>query len=300
MQTTLYIASGIIVSLLIIAEIIIRFFFKSVELRQRLHTWWGLAAVLLSAILLQGQWVAILWAIISFLAFREYVSLIPLRQADRPALWACFLSIPLQYYWVATQWYGMFIIFIPVYMLLILPLLLMSGGQTQGFLHAAGRLHWGLMITIFSVSHAAFLQQLPTDPNMGAALLLCLLFFTAFNDIAQYIWGKSFGRHKITPSISPNKTWEGFLGGVATTTALMMCFAPYLTPLTYLEAFAAGLIISVGGFFGDLSISAIKRDVGIKDSGNALPGHGGILDRLDSLMFTAPLFFHFVRYFHFG
>jgi phosphatidate cytidylyltransferase len=299
MQNTLYMASGIIIGLLLIAEIIVRFVFKSVELRQRLHTWWGLAAVLLSAILLQGQWVAVLWAMISFLAFREYISLIPLRQADRLALWACFLSIPLQYYWVATQWYGMFIIFIPVYMLLILPLLLMSGGQTQGFLHAAGRLHWGLMITIFSVSHAAFLQRLPADPKMGAGLLLCLLFLTAFNDIAQYIWGKSFGRHKITPSISPNKTWEGFLGGVVTTTVLMVVLAPYLTPLTHLEAIAAGLIISVGGFFGDLSISAIKRDVGIKDSGNALPGHGGILDRLDSLMFTAPLFFHFVRYFHF-
>jgi len=299
MQNTLYLASGIIIGLLLIAEILVRFVFKSVELRQRLHTWWGLAAVLLSAILLQGQWVAVLWAMISFLAFREYISLIPLRQADRLALWACFLSIPLQYYWVATQWYGMFIIFIPVYMLLILPLLLMSGGQTRGFLHAAGRLHWGLMMTVFSVSHVAFLQRLPADPKMGAGLLLCLLFLTAFNDIAQYIWGKSVGRHKITPSISPNKTWEGFLGGVVTTIALMMLFAPYLTPLTHLEAFAAGLIISVGGFLGDLSISAIKRDVGIKDSGNALPGHGGILDRLDSLMFTAPLFFHFVRYFHF-
>ena len=299
MQTTLYIASGLIVSLLFLAEILVRFFFKSIELRQRLNTWWGLSVVLLITILLQNQWIAVLWAMISFLAFREYVSLIPLRQADRLALWACFLSIPLQYYWVATHWYGMFIIFIPVYMLLILTILLIFSGQTQGFLHAVGRLHWGLMITVFSVSHAAFLQRLPTDSNQGAGLLLCLLFLTAFNDIAQYIWGKSFGRHKITPSISPNKTWEGFLVGVFSTTALMMLFAPYLTPLTHLEAFAAGLIISVGGFFGDLSISAIKRDVGIKDSGNALPGHGGILDRLDSLMFTAPLFFHFVRYFHF-
>jgi phosphatidate cytidylyltransferase len=291
MQTTLYIASGMIISLLILIEIMIRFFFKSVELRQRLQTWWGLVAILMSVILFQDQWVTILWGVISFFTFREYISLIPLRQADRSALWACFLSIPLQYYWVATQWYGMFIIFIPVYMLLILPLLLINSGQTQGFLHSAGRLHWGLMITVFSVSHAAFLQRLPADPNMGAALLLCLLFLTAFNDIAQYIWGKSVGRHKITPSISPNKTWEGFLGGVFSTTALMTLFAPYLTPLTPLEAFAAGLIISVGGFFGDLSISAIKRDIGIKDS--------GILGRLDSLMFTAPLFFHFVRYFHF-
>lgn len=299
MQTTLYIASGLIIGLLVIAEIIVRFFFKSVELRQRLHTWWGLAVVLLSAILLQDQWIAILWGFISFVALREYISLIPLRQADRPALWACFLSIPLQYYWVAIKWYGMFIIFVPVYMLLILPILLMMGGQTKGFLHAAGRLHWGLMITVFSVSHAAFLQGLPTDPNMGASLLLCLLFLTSFNDIAQYIWGKSLGRHKITPSISPNKTWEGFLGGVFTTTLLMVVIAPYLTPLKPASAVAAGLIISVGGFLGDLSISAIKRDVGIKDSGNALPGHGGILDRLDSLMFTAPLFFHFVRYFHF-
>lgn len=125
------------------------------------------------------------------------------------------------------------------------------------------------------------------------------MLLTQLNDVAQYLWGKSLGRHKIVPKVSPNKTWAGFLGGVATTTLLAWLIAPWLTPLTEMESVLAGLLIGVCGFVGDVVISALKRDIGVKDSGSLLPGHGGILDRLDSLTYTAPLFFHFIRYLHY-
>jgi phosphatidate cytidylyltransferase len=133
----------------------------------------------------------------------------------------------------------------------------------------------------------------------GPALVLYLVFLTQFNDVAQFLFGKSFGRHKVVPKVSPGKTWEGLLGGVATTVTLAVVLAPWLTPLRRAESVAAGVMIGLGGFLGDIVISALKRDLGIKDSGSLLPGHGGILDRIDSLTYTAPLFFHYVYYLHF-
>jgi phosphatidate cytidylyltransferase len=199
------------------------------------------------------------------------------------------------------HWYGMFIVFIPVYAFLLLPMHMVLIGETSGFLRAAGSLHWGLMTMVFALSHVAFLLVLPGSVNPhggGPGLVLYLLLLTEFNDVAQYIWGRTLGRHKVIPKVSPNKTVEGFLGGVATTLLLAWLLAPRLTPLTPGEALLAGVIIGVGGFVGDVVISALKRDLGIKDSGALLPGHGGVLDRIDSLLYTAPLFFHFVWYLH--
>jgi phosphatidate cytidylyltransferase len=215
--------------------------------------------------------------------------------------WA-YVTVPLQYYWVGTGWYGMFIIFIPVYAFLFLPMRMVIVGETRQFLHAAGALHWGLMTTVFSLSHLAFLLALPEDKNPaggGAGLVLFLVFLTEFNDVAQYVWGKSLGRHKIIPKVSPNKTWEGFLGGVATSVLSAWLLAPWLTPLNLQDALIVGVMIPLAGFVGDVVISAVKRDIGVKDAGSLLPGHGGILDRVDSLTYTAPLFFHFLRYFYY-
>lgn len=130
-------------------------------------------------------------------------------------------------------------------------------------------------------------------------LLIYLVFLTEFNDVAQYIWGNSFGKRKISPTVSPNKTVAGFLGGVLTTTALAVILAPFLTPLVQYEAVGAGLLIGLSGFVGEVTISALKRDIGVQDSGSLLPSHGGILDRLDSLTYTAPLFFHYVFFLHY-
>ena len=275
---------------------------NATELRLRVRTWWLIVAVFTAAVAFNKTVSIVVLAFVSFLAFKEYLSLIPTRRADhRVLLWA-YLAIPFQYYWVGIAWYGMFIIFIPVYAFLFLPMRMVMIGETQGFLRAAGTLHWGLMITVFGLSHMAYLLALPDAANPAGAsvgLLLYLVFLTEINDVAQYIWGKSFGRRKVTPTVSPNKTVEGMVGGVLTTTVLAVLLAPWLTPLSSLESVAAGALIGIAGFIGDVTISAVKRDIGVKDSGNTLPGHGGILDRLDSLTYTAPLFFHFIRYLHY-
>ncbi len=272
------------------------------ELSQRIRSWWIMVAIFTAAMVLSPTISLIFFAFISFLALKEYLSIIPTRRADRRVLFWAYLAIPLQYYWIAIGWYGMFIIFIPVFMFLFLPLRMIIIGETKSFLQAIGTLHWGLMTMVFSVSHVAFLLVLPEESNPvggGAGLVLYLVFLTQFNDVSQYVWGKMLGRRKIVPTVSPNKTWEGFLGGVATTTLLALLLAPILTPIEWPMAILAGLGISVGGFIGDVTISALKRDIGVKDSSSLLPGHGGILDRIDSLTYTAPLFFHFIYYLYY-
>ncbi len=272
------------------------------ELAARVNSWWIMAGVFAAAMALDRTLSIIFLGFVSFLALKEYLSVIPTRRTDRRVLFWAYLAIPVQFYWVATAWYGMFIIFIPVYLFLLLPMRMVLIGETTGFLRAAGSLHWGMMLTVFNLSHMAFLLALPEGVNPsggGAGLVLFLMFLTQFNDVAQYVWGKTLGKHKIIPKVSPKKTWEGFAGGVATTTLAAWVLAPHLTPLTSWEGPAAGLLIGLAGFIGDVNISALKRDLGIKDSGSLIPGHGGILDRVDSLTFTAPLFFHFLYYLHY-
>lgn len=272
------------------------------ELRQRIRSWWLIVALCSLALMFSRAAALLFFGVISFLALKEYLTLIPTRQTDRRVLFWAYLSIPVQYFWIGIEWYGMFIIFIPVYLFLLLPVAMVLSGETQGHLRVAGTLHWGLMSMVFSLSHLAYLLVLPQGeyPHVsGPGLVLFLLLLTELNDVAQYCWGKLLGRHKISPTISPNKTVEGFVGGVLTTVPLAALLAPWLTPFSVLDALLAGALIAVAGFFGDLSLSALKRDLGIKDSGNLLPGHGGILDRVDSLTYTAPLFFHFTRYFYF-
>jgi phosphatidate cytidylyltransferase len=281
------------------------------ELRLRVRTWWIIVCLFALAVLLNRAGVLVFFGVVSALSLREYLALVPPRASDwRILLWT-YLSIPLQYYWIYIEWYGLFIIFIPVYLFLLLPTRLVFMGITDGFVQSTAALHWGLMTTVFSISHAAYLLVLEPGANprwpvhwpagtnsasAGAGLLLFLVLLTELNDIFQYLWGKSIGRIHIAPRVSPRKTLGGFLGGVATTTLLATAIGPWLTFMDWGRSMLAGLMIGLAGFAGDLSISAVKRDLGVKDSGTTLPGHGGILDRIDSLTYTAPLFFHLVWY----
>jgi phosphatidate cytidylyltransferase len=192
----------------------------------------------------------------------------------------------------------MFIVFIPVWMMLVVSARMVMIGDTKDYLRAVGTIQWGMLLMVFSISHQAYLLVL--KPGSGAALVLYLVVLTQLNDVAQYVWGKALGRHKIVPTVSPNKTLEGLVGGILTTTALSMLLAPVLTPLSLHHSIAAGLMIGAGGFLGDTTIGAVKRDIGVKDAGTMLPGHGGVLDRVNSLTYTAPLFFHFLRFFYAG
>ncbi len=271
------------------------------ELIARIKAWWIMAAVFFGAIAVSNRISLLFFGFLSFWALKEYITLLKTRPADHRALVWAFLAVPIQYIWVGMNWYGMFIIFIPVYMFLFLPIRLVLARETTGFVASASQIQWGLMAFVFGLSHLAMLLTLPAASNSsanGRTLLLFLVFVVEMSDVLQFVWGKTLGRHKILPTVSPNKTWEGFLGGIITT-SLASLLIRFLTPFTPWETIGVALLLTVAGFLGGAVMSAVKRDFGVKDFGGLIPGHGGMLDRVDSLCYAAPVFFHYLHYFHY-
>ena len=303
---TLWVLSSILV-ILILSTLITYIMMKKnpsnglTEVMLRIKSWWFMFFIFTLALVIHSTISLIFMCILSFLALKEYFSLIPFNRSHRLVIFWAYLSIPIQFLFIYFELYGMFIIFIPVYMFLLIPIQAIIVGDTKNFLHSISAVQWGMMLMVFGLSHLAFLLVLPgrEDSTAGAGLVLFLVVLTQANDVAQFIWGKTLGKHKIVPKVSPNKTWEGFIGGVITTTLLSMILAPLITPLTLFGSIIAGLYIGIMGFIGDVNISALKRDLNIKDTSALIPGHGGLLDRVDSLTYTAPLFFHFARFFYY-
>lgn len=271
------------------------------ELRERTSSWWWMATLLFAAVYVGDLPSLAFFAFLSFWALKEYVTLLDTRAADHGALVLAFLSIPVQYFWIWRNDYGLFTIFIPVYVFLMLPVRLVLARETAGFVASASQIQWGLMAFVFGLSHLRYVASFPAAAGGradGRALLLFLVFVVEISDVFQFVWGKTLGRHKVIPSVSPNKTWEGLVGGVATAMLLSLALR-FLTPFSVRETLLVSFIVCLAGFLGGAVMSAVKRDFGVKDFGALIPGHGGMLDRLDSLCYAAPLFFHYVRYFHY-
>jgi phosphatidate cytidylyltransferase len=270
------------------------------NLNARIGAWWVMSAAFGVAVLTGGVGTIVLFALLSFLALREFVTLSPTARADHSALtWAFFVVIPLQYVLVAIEWYGLLSIMIPVYVFLLLAARIVLAGDTERFLERTATIQWGLMACVYCVSYAPALLLLDVegyDAGSGK-LLLFLVVVVQASDVLQYVWGKLVGLRPIAPAISPNKTWEGFAGGVASATLLGTALW-WATPFSPPAAAALALLIALCGFAGGLVMSAIKRDRGVKDFGSVIPGHGGVLDRIDSLLFAAPIFFHVTRFFY--
>ena len=268
------------------------------ELKDRTKSWWIMSVMFIGATVFSTKISYVAIAFLSFMAFRELYSILGFRQSDRQAIFWAFLTIPIQYLLAYVGWYGAFIIFIPVVAFLLLPFRFVLKGDTVGIIKSMATLQWILMLTVFGISHLAYLLSLHEIEGFkagGRGLLLFVVFITEINDVMQFVWGKMLGKHKIIPKISPNKTWEGFIGGIISTTVIGY-FLVFLTPMTGLQAILVSFMVAVSGFIGDIVMSSIKRDIGVKDTGSSIPGHGGVLDRIDSLAYTAPTFFHIIYY----
>ena len=268
------------------------------NLNARINAWWVMTLVLVLAFVTGHIGSTFLFFLVSFAALRECLSLVYSRRGDYAVLVACFyIVLPVQYYFVLTDWYGMFAIFIPVYAFLLLPILAGLSGDPTRFLDRTAKIQWSLMVSVFCISHVPFLLNLKI-PNFDQNILLVIFLIAVVqaSDVLQYIWGKLLGKRKIAPVLSPSKTVEGFVGGVLSATALATALW-WITPFTPFQAGLIGLVICLMGFAGGLVMSAIKRDFGVKDWGHMIKGHGGMMDRVDSICFAAPIFFHIVRYF---
>lgn len=269
------------------------------NLNARIFSWWLMLIALLFAFWFDHIGATLLFFLISFASLREFMTLIYRRRSDHNAIVACFyILLPLQYYFVLTNWYGMFAVLIPVYAFLILPIISGLSSDTTGLFERTAKIQWGAMITIFCLSHvpAIMTLEIPNFQDQNILLLIFMIAVVQSSDVLQYVFGMLVGKRKIMPALSPNKTVAGTVGGISTATALAASLY-WLTPFTPFQAAVIGLITCVMGFFGGLVMSGIKRSYGVKDWGKMINGHGGMLDRVDSICFAAPVFFHLVRYY---
>jgi phosphatidate cytidylyltransferase len=269
------------------------------NLRARVRSWWVMVAIFAVAFLLGQGATLLLFALASFFALREFVTLTPTRRGDhKPLFLAFFVLIPVQYLLIAYDLYGIFAIFIPVYAFLLLPAFAAVADDPDDFLARSAKIQWGLMIAVYCISHAPALMllEIPGYASQNALLVFFLVLVVQMSDVMQYVFGKLFGRTKIAPRVSPSKTVAGFLGG-GTAAALIGAAMWWITPFTPLQALAFSAIIVLMGFLGGLTLSAVKRSLGAKDWGVMIEGHGGMLDRMDSVSFAAPVFFHLTRWF---
>lgn len=268
------------------------------NLNARIRAWWVMVTVLAGALLLGWTATILLFGLLSFYALREFLSLTPTKPADHwPLLAAFYVFLPAQYVLIGMDWYGLFSILIPTYGFLLLPILGVVRGDTQDFVPRMARIQWGVILTVYCISHAAALLvlRIPGQEGRSALLLVFLIVVVQLSDVMQYVFGKLFGRTKIAPVVSPSKTVEGLVGG-AGAAILIGTALWWMTPFTPLAAAGMSAVIAVMGFFGGLVLSAAKRSLGVKDWGASIEGHGGVLDRLDSVCFAAPVFFHLTRY----
>jgi len=268
------------------------------NMNMRIKAWWAMVAVLFSALVLGRYATIVVFGFASLMALREFLTLTPTRKSDYwPLFIAFFVALPVQYWLLVEQWYGLFAVFIPVYIFALISAASALSQDTEDFLSRNARILFAVMVCVYGVSHAPALLMLeiPGFEGHNAQLLFFFTFVVQISDVLQYVFGKLFGRTKLAPIVSPSKTWEGLLGGGLATT-LIGGLLHFVTPFGFLQAAGLAAMIVVCGALGGLVMSAVKRSLAAKDWGSGIAGHGGYMDRLDSLGFAAPVFFHIVRW----
>lgn len=266
----------------------------------RIKAWWVMIVILAIAMILGRVGVILLFVFCSFATLREFLTLTNTRLADSWALSAAFFFVlPFQYVAVAFGWFEVYELFIPVYAFLAMPVLAALRGEPHSFLVRVAETQWSLMICVFCISHVPAILTLDINGFEGQNLLLILFLVIVVqsSDTLHYIWSMVIGRRKIAPNLSPSKTVEGLIGAVLSA-AVIGALLSFITPFGIFGSAFLAVTISIAGFAGSLVMAAIKRDKGIKEWGPMVvqQAQGGFIDRLDSVIFAAPVFFHLVRF----
>jgi phosphatidate cytidylyltransferase len=285
---------------------------------QRLRVWWMMFAILVIGFLLHRLGVVILFGLISFWALREFITMTPTRRGDhRTLFWVFFIFTPLQYILIALgnsapEWltsgrkidfYGFYSIMIPVYASLFIPARAAIAGDYKRFLERSAKIQAGLLICVYSLSYAPALLYLDLirtggEPWTGnnVSVLIFLVVIAQLAAVLERGWSKLAGRHVIAERINGSRTWEGVLGSMVTT-GLIAASLYWATPFYPWEAGVLAAVVTVMACGGAMTMSAIKRDRGVNDTGTLVQGHAGVLDQIDNICFAAPVFYHLTRYF---
>jgi len=285
---------------------------------RRLRVWWMMCAILVFGFLLHRVGTIILFGLVSFWALREFITMTPTRRGDHRALfWVFFIFTPLQYLliifgssppgWLSSEkpidFYGLYSIMIPVYGSLFIPARIAISGDYKRFLERSAKIQAGLLVCVYSLSYAPALLDLnlvQTDGTVWKGSNVSLLFFflliAQLSGVFQRAWSRMMGRRPIAADINAARTWEGLFGSVATNGLIgaALCWA---TPFEWWEAAVMSMVVAMMAFAGSMTMSAIKRDRGVNDTGTLVQGHAGVLDQIDDVCFAAPVFYHLTRFF---
>jgi phosphatidate cytidylyltransferase len=297
----LALAGGLLLGAGVLLAVLRWGFHKNVQHAWKAYLGWLVMAPLVFAVIFAGRVETIIFfTLVGMLGFKEFARATGLYQ-DWFMTGAVYLGIiagaivtlvtdPLL---GVPGWYGLFMA-LPVYVIAAILVIPIVRNRVHGQLQMLALAIVGFVYFGWMFGFLAFLA----NANHAYSYLLYLLFAVELNDVSAFTCGKLFGRHPLRSNISPKKTWEGSLGALAVSLILPWALSPTFPHFEARDLILIGLIVGVGGQLGDLAISVIKRELGIKDMGATIPGHGGVLDRIDSLIYVAPLFFHVVRYFH--
>jgi phosphatidate cytidylyltransferase len=280
---------------------------------KQVTSWMTICIILLVTLLLNKVVAVVLFGLVSFWALREFITMTPTRRGDHRTLFWVFLGFtPLQYVLVGYNLYDYYTIVIPVYASLFIPARIAFTSDHKRFLERTAKIQFGLLICVYSLSHAVALLNLELrswDPRTGAwipwqgkpaGLLFFLIVVVQVSDMLHFVWDRLFGKHVIASTIHSTRSWEGLIGSAVCTgifgVILQLAFVN-ITPFTWYGAGLMSMLISVMASSGSMTMAAIKRDRGVGSYGTLVTGHLGVLDRIDSVCFAAPIFFHATRIF---
>ncbi len=260
--------------------------------------WWTMAAVYIAATMISTEISFIILAFVCFVGLRELYSILTFENNDRRAIFWLILAVPLQYFFAYKGWFISFLVFIPVGMFLFLPLRMVLAGKTTRLVESSAKLNWVLMLSVYGISHMAFLLSLPETLHLrsgGRGLLLYLVFLTEWNNLFQYLFRLILPKHYILHGIGKKLTWEGFIGGVIATIGIAIPLR-FITPFSINEAMWMGFVIGVSGFLGKLVMNAVRMDLEGKQTESELVARNGMLSRIECLAYSAPCFFYVLHY----
>jgi phosphatidate cytidylyltransferase len=267
-----------------------------------LSTSWFLVVIFWLAWAAGDAFANVLFALISFFALREFITLSPTRRGDhRSLVLAFFVVLPVQYWLVATRHFDLFTVFIPVYVFLAIPVVSAFAGDTQRFLERNAKLQWGILVCVYGLSHVPALMLLDFRNYEGkeAFLVFFLVFVVQSSMLLQHLLTRYLERSPSVPAVSSSFNWYAWLLGMGLGSVVGAVFS-FITPFRTWQAVIMAFVACVAGSMGHLVMKALKRDRGVTAWGQrdmSVTGANGLLDRVDALCFAAPIFFHSVRWY---
>ena len=263
----------------------------------RTNSWWVIFLFYIVFFCLYPPMGHVALCLLAVFGFREIIINSKNLEVPKELLWMSYLLIAIQFVVTSSSNNILSLMVTPLAGMIVTTIFCILFESVETTIKLPPFMLWTMMITTTGFAHLSFLSSAGQVPNGASAqgLLIYFIFLTQFNDVLQFIWGTAFGKRLISPVISPKKTWEGLIGSIITSMGIAFGLK-FLTPFSGFQSLFIGFMIPLFGLWGDLTISSLKRSLNVKDMGTLIPGHGGILDRVDSILLSSIVYFYLIHF----